>query len=345
MNIDYYRTTARLMASTIIGAIGIVGSGGCTVKDGAYQVRCEWTLTKTSPVSEARKLDRYDLNIEVKGEPANLLLFVYSPEGKLIYGQAAQSENAITADKMRLSGVASRTVDFSYCMTDGTYTVVVRKQGSDKVVTTFKEPRKGIGSHAQTSTPGTPRDVLTKVHRLFVQEDFTGLAALTPPAFRSNFREMQQSALPLKQHMSRVADLMDAKLGQDAGSQLRWMAKSKHLDPLGRAVERDNVIDWSMVELKEVDSTHLQVGVLNDYGHFVRSCFLTKEAGTWYWLPTSKPDQTPEQMKAEWDKGLAENPKVDAALKDFESGLNQGTITKGNFQEKMKECLARQGLQ
>ena len=122
------------------------GSGGTTAKERAYQVTCDWGLTKALNAAEAKAWDRYDLNITVKGEPANLLVFVYNPDGKLVGGTDG---NKITADEMRLSRVGSTAIDVSFFLQngngaaiEGTYTVMVRKQGSDETVATAKVDRK-----------------------------------------------------------------------------------------------------------------------------------------------------------------------------------------------------------
>ena len=117
--------------------------GGAVAKEGAYQVTCEWALTKNLNPTEAKAWNRYDLNITVKGEPANLLVFVYNPEGKLVFGDGGYNSK-ITADEMRLSRVGLKAV-VDTIQEEGTYTVMVRKQGSDEVVATAKVTRKGKG--------------------------------------------------------------------------------------------------------------------------------------------------------------------------------------------------------
>lgn len=107
---------------------------------------CKWSPSKVLTLREAEAWDRYDLNVTVKGEPANLLVFVYDPDGKLIYGSESRgSENKITADEMRLSKAGSKDVDGSCCQKKGTYTVIVRKEGNDKAVATVKVIRKPKG--------------------------------------------------------------------------------------------------------------------------------------------------------------------------------------------------------
>ena len=116
--------------------------GGAVAKDGAYQVTCEWSPAEGLRVSEAKAWGRYDLKITVKGEPADLLVFAYGPDGKLVFGDGGY-DNKITADEMRLSRVGLKTVP--QCETEGTYTVMVRKQGSDEVIATAKVTHKGKG--------------------------------------------------------------------------------------------------------------------------------------------------------------------------------------------------------
>jgi hypothetical protein len=188
------------------------------------------------------------------------------------------------------------------------------------------------------------KDVLTKVHELLGRKDFTGLPSMTPPAYRSTFREILQGQLPVRQHSAKVAGLMDAKIGRDAGAGLEMLASGQNMDPLRGASRDHGPVDWKMVEIKAIDPTHMQVGVKNDFGHFVRTCFLLKDGGAWFWLFAETSDESPEKMKERWVKDLAEVIKIEAALKDIEAGLNDGTITMANWKQRVQECLARQGI-
>lgn len=119
--------------------------GGATTKEGEYQVTCEWVPTKNLNAAEAKAWNRYDLNITVKGEPANLLVFVYGADGKMVYdGHNDPYGSKITVDEMRLSRVGLWAV-VDTIQEEGTYTVMVRKQGSDELAATAKVIRKGKG--------------------------------------------------------------------------------------------------------------------------------------------------------------------------------------------------------
>ena len=133
------RTTATLLIFLFVGVVstflGCKSDKGPGSSSPQYEVTCTWGPERYANL----KLDRHDLNITVKGDPADCVVLLYKPDGELVSESAFRSpgnkaRNKITADEMRLSGQASRTVDFSYVEKAGTYSILVRRQGKDEVL-------------------------------------------------------------------------------------------------------------------------------------------------------------------------------------------------------------------
>jgi hypothetical protein len=187
---------------------------------------------------------------------------------------------------------------------------------------------------ATTSAPAkvtidqsSPKALLLSAHQATVANDYDALMRCVNPAMRP-FVEM---GMEMERTTGHLFALMDKKFGK-AGDEFKKRAVfggggTGLVSPLATAVVNGNV-DWAKVSIEEQgDKAKIVVGG--------ESSLAKKIEGKWYWFGAQElgPDDIKDGLQR-FRKTLA---TVKAVCQGLEKGLENGSITKDNFDQELEK--------
>ncbi len=181
---------------------------------------------------------------------------------------------------------------------------------------------------------GSPRELLTSLHRIAEADAFEALARTKPPAVQPHAAEMLKQQRRLVEHARKTADRIEPSIGKARAEILRrWADQMTPHSPLEKVVGGDGRIKWRKVEIAEGGDRAVVTLKVDEPPPPLE---LARVDGAWY---VAGENERPQRMEQLAEQSRRRTDDLIGALDRLAEGIAAGDITPENFHAHYRELI------